>query len=122
MRIVRPFERIYRVVSQIPEGKVATYKEIAKAALVGNPRIVGFALHANKEPVIIACHRVVKSNGAFARGYAFGGAKKQRAKLREEGVSFLDNEHVDLASCLAKLFPYNAPSKRSTIRQQNVYL
>ena len=41
------FEKIYKVVSSIPKGKVITYKEVAKKANT-NPRTVGFALHVNK--------------------------------------------------------------------------
>jgi len=54
------FEKIYEVVKSIPEGKVATYGQVA--LLAGNPRwarVVGYALHVNPEPGIIPCHRVV---------------------------------------------------------------
>ncbi|OGH06410.1 MAG: hypothetical protein A2W22_06415 [Candidatus Levybacteria bacterium RBG_16_35_11] len=81
------FEKIYKVVSSIPKGKVITYKEVAKKANT-NPRTVGFALHVNKNPLQIPCHRVVKSNGKLAKGYAFGGISKQRKKLENEGVGF----------------------------------
>lgn len=45
------FEKVYKVVEQIPKGKVATYGQIA--LLTGNPRMskfVGFALHSNPYP------------------------------------------------------------------------
>lgn len=122
MKKITPFERIYFVVAQIPKGKVATYKDVAKAAFVKNPRVVGFALHANKRPQTVPCHRVTMATGVLAKGYAFGGAKKQREKLQEEGVPFLDNNQVNLAICLAKLVPYKIPSKHSAIRQQGVNL
>src|SRR3989304_9351221 len=82
------FEKIYKVVSGIPKGKVITYKKVAKQSGINNPRIVGFALHANKNPLKIPCHRVVKSNGKLAKGYAFGGINKQRKKLENKGVGF----------------------------------
>ena len=62
------FEKIYKVVRQIPKGRVATYGQIA--ALAGNrrwARVVGFALHVNPDPDGIPCFRVVNRNGATAR-------------------------------------------------------
>ncbi|GGI12790.1 hypothetical protein GCM10007377_02720 [Galliscardovia ingluviei] len=83
-------QRVYRIVCQIPKGKVATYGQIA--ALLGAPRsarYVGFALHANPQPGVIPCHRVVFKNGACAPGFAFGGPDEQRKLLEEEGVTFI---------------------------------
>lgn len=91
------FEKIYEVVKRIPEGKVASYGQIAAAA--GNPRwsqVVGYALHVNPEPMVIPCHRVVKKNGRVAEGFAFGGENVQRDLLMSEGVAFLDDKTVDM--------------------------
>ncbi len=90
------FERIYEIVKTIPEGKVMTYGEVAKKANVATPRIVGFALHVNKDPKNIPCHRVVFTDGKLSPGYAFGGEGEQKKKLIEEGVQFLENGRVDL--------------------------
>ena len=81
------FERIYDVVRRIPSGKVATYGQIAM--LAGNPRwarAVGYALHANPEPGVIPCHRVLNRFGKTAPAFAFGGADRQAELLRAEGV------------------------------------
>lgn len=94
------FDKIYKVVSRIPKGKVLTYKKAAEMSGVKNPRIVGFALHANKNPDEIPCHRVIKSNGYLAKGYAFGGIKAQENKLKKEGVVFLTKNKVDLLKSL----------------------
>lgn len=94
------FERVYEVVEQIPEGMVATYGQVAK--LVGEPRkarYVGFALHVNPRPGEIPCHRVVFADGRICEGFAFGGAGVQRRLLEDEGVSFRDENHVDLGVC-----------------------
>ncbi|MCL5970814.1 MAG: MGMT family protein [Patescibacteria group bacterium] len=80
------FQKIYKVVSKIPKGETMTYKEVAKKAGT-TPRVVGFALHANKDPPYFKCHRVIKSDGTLAKGYAFGGQKKQRELLEKEGIS-----------------------------------
>ena len=94
------FEKIYEQVRKIPEGKVATYGQIALMA--GNPRwsqIVGYALHSNPEPVVIPCHRVVNKDGKLAKAFAFGGENMQRNILKSEGVIFLDEDTVDLQKC-----------------------
>jgi len=90
---------IYTIVSKIPKGKVLTYKKVATLAHIANPRFVGWVLHQNTNPKEIPCHRVVRSDGTIAKGYAFGGAKKQKELLRSEGVVFKNNR-VDLMQCL----------------------
>lgn len=82
------FERIYNVVRKIPKGKVMTYGQVALLANVATPRVVGFALHVNKDPQNIPCHRVVFANGKLTPGYAFGGEDVQRERLEQEGVGF----------------------------------
>lgn len=97
------FERIYDVVKRIPEGKVATYGQVAAAA--GNPRwsrVVGYALHVNPSQKEIPCHRVVRKDGRVAAGFAFGGEDVQKMLLEQEGVSFSDNFTVDMESCCVR--------------------
>ncbi len=92
------FDLIYDVVRRIPQGKVASYGQVA--ALAGNPRwarVVGYALHRNPEPGVIPCHRVVMADGRVAPGFAFGGPDVQRALLEGEGVRFRDDGTVDMA-------------------------
>lgn len=91
------FEKVYEAVKLIPRGSVATYGQIAAA--IGNKRlsrVVGYALHANPEPGVIPCHRVVKRDGAVSSAFAFGGANRQVELLRDEGVAFIDESHVDM--------------------------
>lgn len=90
------FELIYDVVKQIPEGRVATYGQVA--ALAGSrrwSRVVGYALHANPDPEHIPCHRVVNRFGEVSRAFAFGGENRQIQLLEAEGVEFVDGK-VDL--------------------------
>lgn len=94
------FQKIYNFVSKIPKGKVATYKQIAQFSNT-TPRFVGFALHANKDPKNIPCHRVIKTDGTLAKGYAFGGIVKQKEKLIQEGIIFTKSI-IDLSK-----FSYN---------------
>jgi len=93
------FERIYEIVRNIPKGKVMTYGQVALLANVATPRVVGFALHVNKDPKHIPCHRVVFATGKLTPGYAFGGEDVQRAKLEQEGVLFNEKNEVILTTC-----------------------
>lgn len=90
------FKVIYALVRLIPPGKVLTYKNIANVLGLKDIRLVGFALHKNKNPQIIPCHRAVRYDGSLASGYAFGGKNKQRQKLISEKVFFEKKDKVDL--------------------------
>lgn len=83
-----PFQaQVYRVVADIPYGKVLTYREVAVA--VGRPaaaRGIGGAMGRNPVPVIIPCHRVVGSSGAMTGYSAPGGIASKQWLLRMEGV------------------------------------
>lgn len=96
---MKTFNKINNIVSQIPKGKVSTYQQIADILSIKNPRIIGFALHANKNPQEIPCHRVIKNDGTLAKGYAFGGKAKQKENLQKEGVKFNGNK-IDLGKYL----------------------
>lgn len=89
------FKRVYEVVRLIPEGKLTTYGEIATALGIKDVRKVGFALHANTDEQT-PCHRVVNKEGRLAPNFAFDGAEEQRRRLAAEGVTFIDDMHVDL--------------------------
>ena len=85
------FEKVYRIVSTIPRGKVLSYGDVAR--LAGNPKMsrqVGWALHSNPRPREIPCHRVVFKDGSVNTGFAFGGPEVQAALLSEEGVEVVD--------------------------------
>ena len=89
------FDEVFNLIRDIPKGKVSTYGAIGKKLNL-NPRVVGYALHANRNPDINPCHRVVNKFGRVAPGYAFGGPGIQKKLLEQEGVNFLDDEKVDL--------------------------
>lgn len=91
------YQTVYALVQQIPKGKVASYRQIARAA--GNPRAsraVGYALHVNPDNSTIPCHRVVNREGRLAPGFAFGGTQAQRHLLQAEGVPVNDDGYVDI--------------------------
>jgi methylated-DNA-[protein]-cysteine S-methyltransferase len=77
----------------IPEGRVSTYKAIAKALDTKAYRAVGSAIGKNPNPITVPCHRVVKSDGRVG-GYAFGVEKKIQL-LQKEGVQVTNDKIVD---------------------------
>lgn len=89
--------RVYEITKKIPMGKVSTYGQIAR--ILGNKayRAVGNALNKNPYPVIIPCHRVVKSDGNVG-GFAQGTEKKVEM-LKEENIKII-NMHIDLSKYL----------------------
>ena len=90
------FNAVYEFVKTVPEGKVTTYGDVARA--IGKPRAsrqVGWALHSNPYQGIVPCHRVVFKDGSLADGFAFGGSEVQKAMLVAEGVGFI-GEKVDI--------------------------
>jgi methylated-DNA-[protein]-cysteine S-methyltransferase len=73
-------------VAKIQRGKVMSYKQIAQA--IGRPnayRAVGNALKKNPIPLLIPCHRVIRSDGDIGK-YAFGGKVRKRGLLKKEGA------------------------------------
>lgn len=98
------FNKVYTLVAKIPEGKVTTYGTIAKKIGIKNPRVIGFALHVNKKPQEVPCHRVVNKEGKLAPGFAFGGKTIQKQLLQQEGISFVDDETVNIERHLYNSF------------------
>lgn len=78
-------KRVYRKLLRVPKGKVTTYGELARAAGIANgQRAIGRIMNKNPFPVIIPCHRVVKSDGKIG-GYFYGEDVKSKM-LSTEGV------------------------------------
>jgi methylated-DNA-protein-cysteine methyltransferase-like protein len=92
------FDRIYELTCLVPEGRVVTYGDIAKALHMSDVRKVGWALHANKNQEV-PCHRVVNKEGRLAKNFAFDGEEEQRRRLEAEGVEFLNDGRVNLDMC-----------------------
>ena len=86
--------KVYRKLLQVPNGKVTTYSELANAVgLKNGQRAIGMIMKKNPFPVIVPCHRVVKSDGKIG-GYAYG----ERVKLKmlaDEGIKIKDGKIID---------------------------
>ena len=92
------FAKIYAVIQRIPEGRVATYGQIA--ALAGLPRrarLVGAALRNTPENMSLPWQRVINAGGTVSRRSGLGLEEGyQRHLLEEEGVRFDERGRIDL--------------------------
>lgn len=78
---------------QIPRGWVSTYKRIAEHIGIHNgARVVGNSLARNPFPIVIPCHRAIKTNGEL--GGFQGGVNMKRSLLELEGIEFSDKGKV----------------------------
>lgn len=77
--------RVQRAIARIPYGQTRSYTEMARSA--GNERAVraaGTACGSNPIPIVVPCHRVLRSGGGLG-GYG-GGLPMKEALLKMEGV------------------------------------
>ena len=80
-------KRVLLAVHKIPWGWVSTYGRIASSLQVdGAARAVGSALSLNPFPIVIPCHRIIKSNGEL--GGFRGGLRMKQTLLELEGIEF----------------------------------
>ena len=92
-----PFtDRIIDIIRRVPEGKVATYGQIAAyAGNRGAARQVSWVLHSSSEKENLPWHRIVNSSGRISlkpqRGYEL-----QKSLLLAEGVLFDELDRIDL--------------------------
>tara|TARA_Y100000022_G_scaffold45049_1_gene37618 strand:- start:4333 stop:4608 length:276 start_codon:yes stop_codon:yes gene_type:complete len=84
------FQRtVWKEISKIPFGETRTYKDLAIA--IGKPnssRAVANACGKNPYPIIIPCHRVIRSDGKLGGYSGVGGVKKKKELLKLENVKF----------------------------------
>jgi methylated-DNA-[protein]-cysteine S-methyltransferase len=77
--------RVLRATARIPYGKLLTYGQVAAKA--GSPRghrAAGNALGSNRIPIVVPCHRVIRTGGQIG-GYT-GGMERKEYLLELEGV------------------------------------
>jgi len=80
-------QRVLRAEHAIPRGRISTYKLIAShLGVPGGARAVGNALAKNPFPVILPCHRAIRSDCGLG-GYQ-GGLDMKRSLLNLEGIVF----------------------------------
>ena len=80
--------KVWNALKKIPEGEVWTYTQLAQ--FIGHPnshRAVANACGANSYPIVIPCHRVIRSDGSIAGYSGEGGVETKKRLLSEEGVT-----------------------------------
>jgi methylated-DNA-protein-cysteine methyltransferase-like protein len=95
------YDDIYAMVCRIPEGRVATYGQIAR--LINRPRgarQIGYALAALRDDMQVPWHRVVNVQGGISRRAKDGYEEYQRILLESEGVTFDESGRIDLSKFL----------------------
>jgi len=83
-------QKVLSLTKQIPKGKVTTYKILAEKLNAKAYRAVGNALNKNTKPIVIPCHRVIKSDlsiGSYAEGI-----KKKIMLLKSKGIKIKNNK------------------------------
>ncbi len=92
-------DAVLAVVAAIPEGRLATYGQVA--ALAGwprRPRQVGMVLKGLPEDTPLPWHRVVNARGYVPSRGRWWGAQVQIARLRDEGIAVDALGNLDLAA------------------------
>jgi len=80
-------QQVLRAEHAVPRGRVVTYGRLAAVVgCSGAARAAGHALATNPFPLVVPCHRTVRSDGSLG-GYQ-GGITMKRALLEMEGVGF----------------------------------
>ncbi|MBN32871.1 MAG: 6-O-methylguanine DNA methyltransferase [Dehalococcoidia bacterium] len=77
--------KVWKELLKIPSGETRTYKEIA--ILIGSPnsaRAVANACAKNPYPILVPCHRVIRSDGSLGGYSARGGVNKKKKLLEQE--------------------------------------
>ena len=87
------FDRVYRVVSQIPYGRVTSYGAVARyLGSTGAARMVGWAMNqSHTSEAYIPAHRVVNRNGMLTGKHHFDGTNLMQELLENEGAIIEEN-------------------------------
>jgi methylated-DNA-[protein]-cysteine S-methyltransferase len=93
-------KEIYKILMQVPKGRVTTYRELGKAS-GHHPRAVGKLMNANPHAPRVPCHRVVMSDGSIG-GFA-GNVRAKIRLLKKEGVEVTNNKIVDFQNKFYRL-------------------
>jgi methylated-DNA-protein-cysteine methyltransferase-like protein len=102
------YDAIYRVVCQIPSGRVTTYGQVAELAnMPGQARLVGYALYRVAPEMAIPWHRVVNAKGEISQSpRRYGSDHLQRSLLEQEGIQFNSRGRVALHQYLWQFEPF----------------
>ena len=81
-------KQVYETLRSIPRGEIVTYKNLAMRAgfTPTSARFIGNSMRKNPFPIIIPCHRVLKSDGGLGNYSGTGGIKQKKKYLQMEGA------------------------------------
>lgn len=111
------FREVFRLVRQVPKGRVTSYGDIANAAQARiTARMVGWAMHAagTARPPVPA-HRVVNSSGVLSGKQAFPTPTLMEELLAREGVTVKNNKVQNFAKL--RWAPPPAPNKHMPVHK-----
>ena len=92
------YDEIYAWVRRVPEGKVATYGQIAGLAGKCSARQVGYAMAALRDDSGVPWHRIINSQGKISLRTVSEGHRLQRILLEAEGIVFSEDDRIDMAA------------------------
>ena len=85
-------EAIWEAVRKIPEGKVASYGQIAEmAGIKGEAQLVGRSLSESPKHLKLPWHRIIKEDGSIAFPEGSTNANEQAQRLLDEGITVIDH-------------------------------
>lgn len=126
LRGLSPFQaEVLEATASIPRGEVRPYGWVAKE--IGRPaavRAVGTALASNPIPLILPCHRVVRSDGTFGQ-YSLGTNENKPRLLAEEGLDIAEFQQLAgrgvrlVASTTTRIFCHPTCRAARRIRPDN---
>ena len=80
--ILTPFQKkVFRSLARVRAGSTISYAVLAREAGTASPRAVGTALRSNPYPLLIPCHRVIKSDGTPG-GFAGSSLRMRSVKIK----------------------------------------
>jgi O-6-methylguanine DNA methyltransferase len=103
-------QRVLRAVATIPIGYVASYGAVAKA-VGGGARAVGNVMASNPFPLIVPCHRIIKSDLGLG-GYGVGGLGVKLEFLNREQRGYSESKEIEMCGGVLKVFPTESVVKK----------
>ena len=108
-------EETYRLLRQVPEGRVTSYGALAEAlGAIEASRLVGHYMAINPNAPQVPCHRVVHSDGRIGRYSSPRGVKQKVELLAKEGVSVEKGRIVDFEKVM--FWDFKGPRPLKTLR------
>ncbi len=115
------YEYFYRLVMQIPRGRISTYGALANAlGDIRAARACGVMLSQNPDPPRIPCHRVVMSDGSLGGFTHPQGLKRKIELLRNEGIRIANGKVADFDTVFFDDFDTSYPLKTLKKKQNEI--